>query len=109
MTHCLQKARIRQMLTNISAHSLKLVGERIMLAQTEGATITHATDSTTRKIVGTFAPAGLHIDRKEYLPFPTLNITSETIKNTLFIKQLLLISNYWKLLQGIQLRNSTRQ
>lgn len=76
------KRRIRQMLKHISAHSLKLVGERVIAAKKEGATITHATDSTTRKVVGTFAPAGIHINRDEYVPLPILNITSETTENT---------------------------
>ncbi len=76
------KVRIRQMLKNISAYSLKLVGDRVMEAHTEGATITHATDSTTRKVVGTFAPAGLHINRDEYVPLPILGVSSETTANT---------------------------
>ena len=72
---------IRTMLNNIQAYSMKLVGDKIIEANSEGATITHATDATTRKIVGTFAPAGLHINKEEYLPLPTLQLSSETTEN----------------------------
>ena len=33
---------------------------------------THASDSTTRKGVGTFSCQGVHIENEEYLPFPTI-------------------------------------
>jgi len=72
---------IRRQLKNIEAYSLKLVGDKVIDAKESGATITHATDSTTRKYVGSFAPAGLHINRDEYVPLPTLPISSETTKN----------------------------
>ena len=65
----------------IEAYSLKQVGERILDAKSGGALLTHATDSITRKAVGTFAPAGVHINRNEYLHLPTLPITSETRNN----------------------------
>ena len=48
----------------------------------EGALFTHTIDSITRKAVGKFAPAGIHINRNEYLPLPTLPIISETRNNT---------------------------
>ena len=32
-----------------------------------GALLTHATDSITRKAVGIFAPAGIHINRNELM------------------------------------------
>ena len=65
------------MLKNIEAYSLKQVGERVLDAKSGGALLTHATDSITRKAIGTFAPAGIHINRNEYLHLPTLPITSE--------------------------------
>ena len=43
--------------------------------------MTHATDSTTRKKVGCFAPQGLHINADTYIPLPTLQLGSETTKN----------------------------
>ena len=72
---------IREMLNKIEALSLKQVGDRVIEADSEGATITHATDATTRKVVGTFAPAGLHINKNEYLPLTTLPLSSETTQN----------------------------
>ena len=72
---------IREMLNKVEALSLKQVGDRVIEADSEGATITHATDATTRKVVGTFAPAGVHINKDEYLPFPTLPLSSETTQN----------------------------
>ena len=55
--------------------------ETVIKADSEGATITHATDATTRRIVGTFAPQGLHINNKEFLALPTLQLSSETTDN----------------------------
>ena len=71
----------RSMVNKVEALSLKLVGDRVIEADSEGATITHATDATTRKKVGTFAPAGLHINKDEYLPLSTLQLSSETTEN----------------------------
>ena len=47
-----------------------------------GSLVTHATNSTTRKVVGAFTPAGIDINQNEYLPLPTLPITLETRSNT---------------------------
>ena len=61
---------------------MKQVGQRVLDAKSGGALLTHTTDSITRKAVETFAPAGIHINRNEYLQLPTLPITSETRNNT---------------------------
>ena len=61
---------------------MKQVGERVLDAKSEGALLAHATDSTTHTVVGTFSPAGIHLNRNEYSPLPTLPITSETRNNT---------------------------
>ena len=53
-------------------------GDRKFTCQNECDIITHATDSTTRKHMGTFASSGLHINRNEY---PTLQSASETTHN----------------------------
>ena len=76
------RKNMRKMLKKIEVYSLKQVGERALDAKIGGALLAHATDSTTHKVVGTFAPAGLHINRNEYLPLPTFPITSETKNNT---------------------------
>ena len=75
------KSTIRKKLKQIHAMSLKLIGMRIMDAKSNGAILTHATDSTTRKHVGSFAPAGVHVNRDEYIPLPTLPMSSETTKS----------------------------
>ena len=75
------RKNIRKMLKNLEAYSLKLVGDKVIGAKTDGAIITHATDTTTRKYVGSFAPAGLHINRDYFLPLPTLPIATETTEN----------------------------
>ena len=75
------RKNIRKMLNNVEAYSMKIVGDKLMEAKESGATVTHATDSTTRKYVGSFAPAGLHLNNEQYLPLPTLPISSETTEN----------------------------
>ena len=72
---------IRYMLERIEAHSLKLVAQKIVDTKDTDNVVTHATDSTTRKKVGCFAPQGLHINKEEYLPLPTLGMGSETTNN----------------------------
>lgn len=72
---------IRNCLTKIEVHRVKLVSEKIIAANESGATITHATDSTTRKRVGSFAVAGVHINKTECLPLPSMKISSETTQN----------------------------
>ena len=72
---------IRKKLKRVHAYSLGLISDEIMMADRDGAVITHATDSTTRKKVGCFSPSGLHVNRDTYLPLPTLQISSETTEN----------------------------
>jgi hypothetical protein len=72
---------IRGTLKKIEVHRLSLVAQKIQKEHEKGSTICHATDSTTRKNVGTFAVGGLHINNKEFLPLPSLYVTSETTKN----------------------------
>jgi len=72
------RSAIRKKLKQMQAYSLGLIANEINSSETKVDIITHATDSTTRKHVGTFAPSGLHINRDKYLPLPTLQITSET-------------------------------
>ena len=72
---------IRRNLKKIEVQSLKLTAEKIVDASAEEHLITHSTDSTTRKKVGCFAPQGIHINRDEFYPLPTLQISSETTDN----------------------------
>lgn len=71
---------IRNMLARIEVQSLKLAADKIVNLS-ESDVITHATDSTTRKKVGCFAPQGLHVNQETYIPLPTLQLGSETTKN----------------------------
>ena len=53
---------MRKMLKKIEVYSLKQVGELVLDGKSGGALLKHATDSTTRKVVGTFASAEIHIN-----------------------------------------------
>ena len=56
-----------KMLKKIEVYSLKQVGELVLDGKSGGAVLKHATDSTTRKVVvGTFAPAEIHIEMNTY-------------------------------------------
>ena len=68
------------MLARIEVQSLKLAADKIVNLS-EFDVITHATDSTTRKKVGCFAPQGLHVSQETYIPLPTLQLGSEITKN----------------------------
>ena len=61
--------------------TLKLVTEKLVNVKDIDNTVTHATDSTTRKRVGCFASQGLHGNKDTYIPLPTLQMGSETTKN----------------------------
>ena len=58
------RSTIRKKLKKMQAYSFGLIGDRIVRAKKEESTITHATDSTTRKRVGTFPPSSVHINRR---------------------------------------------
>ena len=70
------RSTIRKKLKQIHALSLRLIANRLVEGKSEGSLLTHA-----RKHVGSFTPAGVHVNRDEYLPLPTLNISSETTIN----------------------------
>ena len=72
---------IRKMLEKIEVTGLNEVAQKLVKSKDEGHTVTHATDSTTRAGVGTYATAGIHLDKDKYLPLPTLNISRETTNN----------------------------
>lgn len=76
-----KKTSMAEMLKNIQVGSMQLVAKRLCEAKEEGHVISYATDSTTRKSVGKFAPCGLHISKEEYLPLLTLPVGSEVREN----------------------------
>ena len=54
---------------------LKAITNRVKEAKAEGKTITIAGDPTTKKSVGKYAVAGIHIGKEALLPLPTLSVT----------------------------------
>ena len=72
---------IRYMMERIEAMSLNLIAKKLVSVKDTDDVVTHATDSTTRKKVGCFAPQGLHINCNIYLPLPTMEMASETTHN----------------------------
>lgn len=64
---------IRNILKKMEVYRMKLIANKICEENEKGSTICHATDSTTRKSVGTFAVGGFHINNKEFLPLPTVS------------------------------------
>ena len=72
---------IDKMLAKVEVVALKLTAEKMVESKNEGKTLSHCTDSTSRPGVGTFSTQGVHINRDEYLPFPTLQISRETTDN----------------------------
>ena len=86
---------IRNNLKKMEAYSLNLDANEILNTKDENVLVTHATDSTTRKRVGSFAPQGIHINRDRYLPLPTLCLSSETTTILLIVSKQ--ISTYLQL------------
>ena len=60
---------------------LDLITEKIEEEKSKGKMISMAGDSTTRKAVGKFAVAGVHVGKDNILPLPTLSVSSETTDN----------------------------
>lgn len=56
--------------------------KKLVQTEDDGDTVTHSCDSTTRTVVGTYIRSGIHVNNKEYLPFPTLPVSRETTDNT---------------------------
>ena len=69
---------IREALQDIEAQSLNLVVDKLEQAKEMGSTITHASDSTTKKGVGQFMVQGLHVGQESPFPLPILQIHGET-------------------------------
>ena len=73
---------MREAFRKIEASSIKLIADKVVKAKDEDeALITHATDSTTRKNVGSFSASGIHINKDMCLPLPTLPLACETTAN----------------------------
>ena len=61
----------------IEAKSLSLITQKIETSSQSGSMITHATDSTTKKHVGQFSVAGIHIGQNVPFPLPLIKIQGE--------------------------------
>ena len=65
----------------IEAKSLACISKEIEESSQSGRMITHATDSTTKKGVGQFAVAGIHIGQNVPFPLPLIPVSGETTKD----------------------------
>ena len=70
---------IRKMSEQVETHGLAAEAQEILARKSEGNNVfTHAADSTTKKGVGKFNVSGIHINRDELLPLPTIPVAGET-------------------------------
>ena len=58
------------MVEKIEVQGLASEATEIIDKRKEGAVVTHASDSTTKKYVGKFNVAGIHINKDKLLPLP---------------------------------------
>ena len=58
-----------------------MIGQSLITASEDGSVLTHVTDSTTRKHVGTFAPSGIFVNKDKYFPLPTITFATESASN----------------------------
>lgn len=72
---------IRLALQQIEAQSLNLVVEKVEEEKQKSMMITHASDSTTKKVVGQFIVQGLHVGQDNPFPLPILPIQGETTQD----------------------------
>ena len=70
---------IRKMDEKVQTHGMAAEAQEIVDRKFEGGNVfTHASDSTTKKGVGKFNVAALHINRDEVLPLPTIPVAEES-------------------------------
>ena len=70
---------IRKMAEQVETHGMAAEAEEILARSSEGGNVfTHASDSTTKKGVGKFNVAAIHINRYELLPLPTIPVAGES-------------------------------
>ena len=68
---------VRIMTERIEAQGLASEAYEIITRKKSGETITHASDSTTKKAVGKFHVSGIHINRQKALPLPIVPVAGE--------------------------------
>ena len=70
---------ITKMPEQVETHGMATEAKEIVDRKNEGGNVfTHASDSTTKKGVGKFNVAAIHINRFELLPLPTIPVAGET-------------------------------
>jgi hypothetical protein len=72
---------IREMMKMLEAQSLNLLVDRMEQGKAEGRCLTHYTDSSTKKHVGTFNAQGIHIGKDNPFPLPILAIEGESTED----------------------------
>ena len=63
------------------AQSLDLLVDKMVEGKEQGRTLTHYTDSSTKKHVGTFNAQGIHIGKDNPFPLPILSVDGETTED----------------------------
>ena len=71
------KKAVRDMVERIEAQGLASEAAEIVTRKKAGETITHASDSTTKKAVGQFNVAGVHVNKEKPLPLPVVPVAGE--------------------------------
>ena len=67
------------MAEQVETHGLAAEANEILAKGSEGGNVfTHAADSTTKKGVGKFNVSGIHINRDDLLPLPTIPVAGES-------------------------------
>ena len=69
---------IREMMKMIEAQSMDLLVDKMVEGKEQGRTLTHYTDSSTKKHVGTFNAQGIHIGKDNPYPLPILSVDGES-------------------------------
>ena len=69
---------VRAMTERIEAQGLASEASEIITRKTSSVTITHASDSTTKKAVGKFHVSGIHINQQKPLPLPVVPVAGES-------------------------------
>ena len=73
---------VRIMAERIEAHGLASEANEIITRAKSDVTITHASDSTTKKAVGKFHVSGIHLNNQKPLPLPVVPVSGETREDT---------------------------
>ena len=68
---------VHRMAERVEAHGLDAIQSEIEQRHKAGDTITHASDSTTKKFIGKFAVSGSHVNKELALPLPTVPVAGE--------------------------------